>query len=118
VAVLLLPAYAVTVILARTIGGSVPDRTGDRRTLIAAAPTAAAGLLVIALAPSATLALAGVVVLGVGQGFAVPALGLLALAPVPPAQHGAASGAFFAWFDAGWRAPLSRWRQPCPPGCG
>jgi predicted MFS family arabinose efflux permease len=42
-----------------------------------------------------------VVVLGIGQGFAVPALGLLALERVPEAQQGAASGAFFAWFDLG-----------------
>jgi MFS family permease len=100
-AVLVLPAYAVTVIAVRTLAGSVPDRVGGRRTLIAAAPTAAAGLLVVALAPSPALSLAGVVILGLGQGLAVPALGLLALEPVPPADHGAASGAFFAWFDAG-----------------
>ena len=31
----------------------------------------------------------------------MPALGLLALARVPPARHGAASGLFFAFFDAG-----------------
>jgi MFS family permease len=100
-ALLVLPVYAITVILMRTLAGSVPDRLGGRRTLTAAAPTAAAGLLVIALAPGAVVALAGVAVLGVGQGFAVPALGLLALAPVPASEHGAASGAFFAWFDAG-----------------
>jgi predicted MFS family arabinose efflux permease len=31
----------------------------------------------------------------------VPALGLLALARVEPARHGAAAGLFFSWFDAG-----------------
>ncbi|HEX4734004.1 MAG TPA: MFS transporter [Thermoleophilaceae bacterium] len=100
-AVLVLPAYAITVILVRTLAGSVPDHLGGRRTLIAAAPTAAAGLLVVAVAPTTAPALAGVVILGLGQGLAVPALGLLALEPVPAADQGAASGAFFAWFDAG-----------------
>jgi hypothetical protein len=40
-------------------------------------------------------------VLAAGQALAVPALGLLALARVPEARHGAAAGLFFAWFDAG-----------------
>ena len=98
---LVLPAYAGTIILVRTLAGSAPDRLGGRLTLGAAAPTAAAGLLLIGLVHVSALALAGVVVLGLGQGLAVPALGLLALGRVAPAQHGAASGLFFAWFDGG-----------------
>jgi MFS family permease len=98
---LVLPAYALTVILVRTFAGSAPDRFGGRATLIAAASAAALGLLVVALAPTTAAALAAVVVVGAGQALAVPALGLLALAPVPAAEHGAASGLFFAWFDAG-----------------
>ena len=75
----------------------------------AATALAAAGLLVTALAGSTALALAGTAVLAAGQGVAVPALGLLALERVPPARHGAASGLFFAFFDAGVAAggPLS-----------
>jgi MFS family permease len=99
--VVVLPLYALTVILVRTFAAGVPDRLGGRRTLSLSAPTAAAGLLLVSAAPTTVVALAGVFVLGLGQGFAVPALGLLALAPVPEAQHGAASGTFFAWFDAG-----------------
>jgi MFS family permease len=99
-ATVVLPTYAVTVILVRTLGGSTPDRLGGRRTLALAAPTAAVGLLVTAFAPGAG-ALAGVAVLGVGQALAVPALGLLALESVPATQQGVASGVFFAWFDAG-----------------
>jgi predicted MFS family arabinose efflux permease len=89
------------VIAARTAGAGIPDRFGARTTLAAAAPAAAAGLLAVALASGAVAVLAGVVVLAAGQALAVPALGLLALAGVPPAQHGAAAGMFFAWFDAG-----------------
>jgi hypothetical protein len=39
--------------------------------------------------------------MAVGQGLAVPSLGLLALASVPPSRHGRTAGAFFAYFDAG-----------------
>src|SRR4051794_37491502 len=94
---LVVPAFALTAILARTLGARIPDRFGARKTLAVAAPTAAAGLLLIALRP----VLPGVVLLGAGQALAVPALGLLALARVEPARHGVAAGLFFSWFDAG-----------------
>jgi predicted MFS family arabinose efflux permease len=41
------------------------------------------------------------VILALGQGLAVPALGLLGLARVPARSQGAAAGLFFAFFDAG-----------------
>jgi predicted MFS family arabinose efflux permease len=94
---LVVPAFAVTVILARTLGAGIPDRFGARATLAAAAPLAAVGLVVIASGP----VVIGVVALGAGQALAVPSLGLLALANVEPARHGAAAGLFFSWFDAG-----------------
>jgi predicted MFS family arabinose efflux permease len=94
---LAVPAFALTVIAARTLGAGIPDRFGARATLAAAAPTAAAGLVLTAIGP----AVAGVVLLGAGQALAVPALGLLALARVEPARHGVAAGLFFSWFDAG-----------------
>lgn len=91
------PAFALTVIAVRTLGANIPDRFGARTTIAAAAPTAAIGLLLIATAP----VIPGVVLLGAGQALAVPALGVLALANVEPARHGAAAGLFFSWFDAG-----------------
>jgi predicted MFS family arabinose efflux permease len=91
------PAFAVTVILARTLGAGIPDRFGARATLAVAAPVAAAGLVCVAVGP----VVPGVVLLGAGQALAVPALGLLALARVAPTRHGAAAGLFFSWFDAG-----------------
>jgi hypothetical protein len=90
-------AFAATVIAVRTLGAGIPDRFGARATLAAAAPTAATGLVLVA----AGTTLPGVVLLGAGEALAVPALGLLALARVAPARHGAAAGTFFAWFDAG-----------------
>lgn len=100
---LVVPLFALGVIATRTLGARLPDRLGGRRTVLLAAPVAASGLLVVALAgPDATpLALLGTALLAVGQGFAVPGLGLLALAGVPGERHGAAAGLFFAFFDAG-----------------
>ena len=90
-------AFAIAVIATRTLGAGIPDRFGPRATLAVAAPTAAAGLVIVATGPT----LPGVVMLGAGQALAVPSLGLLALANVAPAHQGAAAGTFFAWFDAG-----------------
>jgi predicted MFS family arabinose efflux permease len=94
---LVVPAFAITVIAARTLGAGIPDRFGARATLCAAAPAAATGLVLIAIGP----VVPGVVLLGAGQALAVPALGLVALSRVEPARHGAAAGLFFSWFDAG-----------------
>jgi MFS family permease len=96
---LVVPAFAATVIVARTLGGGIPDRFGARPTLAVAAPLAAAGLAMVAAGKVTVLP--GVIALGAGQALAVPALGLLALSRVPAARHGAAAGLFFAWFDAG-----------------
>jgi MFS family permease len=98
---LVVPAFAIAVIAVRTLGASIPDRIGARRTLAFAAPMAAAGLVTVALSNGSAAVVAGVVALGAGQALAVPALGLLALSRIDPARHGAAAGAFFAWFDAG-----------------
>ena len=98
---LVVPVFAVVVILARTLGAGLPDRLGGRRMVIAAAGAEAVGLAVYALAGRPPLALGALLVLSAGQSLAVPGLGLLALAGVPAAEQGAAAGAFFAWFDAG-----------------
>lgn len=55
----------------------------------------------MAVTTSTPVAVFGLVVMAIGQGLAVPALGLLALASVPPSRHGRTAGAFFAYFDAG-----------------
>jgi MFS family permease len=98
---LVVPVFALTVIAVRVLGGSVPDRVGPQRTLLVTGPLAAAGLAGVAAAHGTALVLAAVAVLAAGQALAVPALGLLALAHVPAARHGAAAGLFFACFDAG-----------------
>jgi predicted MFS family arabinose efflux permease len=100
-AALVIPIFGVGVILSRTALAKVPDRFGGRRTLLAAATTEAAGLVVLSFAGSTALAVVALVVLAIGQGLAVPSLGLLALQGVPRGAQGAAAGLFFAYFDAG-----------------
>jgi MFS family permease len=98
---LAVPLFGAGVIVSRTVLGWVPDRVGATRTLTAAVLAEAAGLAAVALSPLPALTIAALLVMAVGQGLAVPALGMLALAVVPPGDHGAAGGLFFGYFDAG-----------------
>ena len=79
----------------------IRDRFGSARTLSAAVLIESAGLAGMAAATSTPAALLALVVMAIGQGLAVPSLGLLAPASVPPSRHGRTAGAFFAYFDAG-----------------
>ena len=101
IATFVIPVFGVGVIASRTILAGIPDRLGAPRTLSLAVALEAAGLAGLAAATSAPTALFALVVMAVGQGLAVPSLGLLALASVPPSRHGRTAGAFFAYFDAG-----------------
>jgi MFS family permease len=101
IAAFVIPVFGAGVIASRTILAGIPDRLGPPRTLSAAVTLEAAGLVGLAVATNAPAALASLVVMAVSQGLAVPSLGLLALASVPPSRHGRTAGAFFAYFDAG-----------------
>jgi predicted MFS family arabinose efflux permease len=98
---LAVPLFGAGVIVSRTALGWVPDRCGAAATLCGAVVAEAVGLVGVAASSSFPVTIAALLVLAVGQGLAVPALGLLALAAVPPADHGAAGGLFFGYFDAG-----------------
>ena len=98
---LVIPVFGAGVIASRTILAGIPDRFGAPRTLLAAVALESAGLAGMAAATSSPVALVALLVMALGQGLAVPSLGLLALASVPPSRHGRTAGAFFAYFDAG-----------------
>jgi MFS family permease len=106
---LVVPVFAVVVIAVRGAAGSVPDRFGAERTLIASCPVAAAGLLGVGLLGDTGLVVLALALLAAGQALAVPALGAIALRDVPPSHHGSAAGLFFAWFDAvvGFGGPVA-----------
>ena len=101
IASLVIPVFGIGVIASRTILAGIPDRFGAPRTLTVAVAIESAGLAGMAATTSTPVALVALVVMAVGQGLAVPSLGLLALGSVPPSRHGRTAGAFFAYFDAG-----------------
>jgi predicted MFS family arabinose efflux permease len=114
----IVPGFAAGVIVSRAGLGFLPDRYGPRKVLLVAAFVEAIGLAGFATVTHPVPAIAALVALAGGQGLAVPALGVLAIEAVPPAQHGATAGAFFAWFDGGvgLGGPLvglvARWSSP------
>ena len=95
------PLFSMGVIAGRTVLGWVPDRVGSARTLGVAVLAEATGLVGVALASTLPVTVSALVLLALGQGLAVPALGMRALSAVPSADHGAASGLFFGYFDLG-----------------
>jgi predicted MFS family arabinose efflux permease len=101
IAKLVIPVFGIGVIASRTVLAGIPDRFGAARTLSGAVLLESAGLAGLAAATSPPVALLALVVMALGQGLAVPSLGLIALASVPPSRHGRTAGAFFAYFDAG-----------------
>jgi MFS family permease len=101
IASLVIPVFGTGVIASRTILAGIPDRFGAPRTLTVAVAIESAGLAGMAATTSTPVALVALVVMAVGQGLAVPSLGMLALQSVPASRHGRTAGAFFAYFDAG-----------------
>jgi MFS family permease len=94
-------AFAVAVFACRLVLSRVPDRAGARRTATAAGLLEAAGLLIIALAHSLTVALLGAIVVGVGFSMLFPSLALMVVGRVGGDRRGSALGAFTAFFDIG-----------------
>ncbi|MEU4269212.1 MFS transporter [Streptomyces sp. NPDC026092] len=75
--------FALTMTIGRLTGTTLLERLGQTRTLVAGGATAAAGMLLGALAPSVWAALLG---------FAVTGLGLANIFPVAVARAGALAG--------------------------
>jgi len=93
--------FATMIVLTRLIGGDLPDRVGPTRVAAAAALGEAAGLALIALAPSLTVALLGALAMGAAFSLLYPSLSLIVVERIPETRRGAALGTFTALFDAG-----------------
>ena len=91
--------FAGVVILVRLVGRTIPDRLGARVAASVACTAVAAGLLVVALWPSAAGLLVGTAIFAVGQAFAYPAIALLATARASRAERSAALAAVIAFVD-------------------
>jgi MFS family permease len=94
-------AFAASVVAGRILLGWLPDRFGSIPCVIGAGISEAAGLVVIALAPSLPLALLGAVGMGTGFSLLFPSLALLVVNRVPEERRGVAMGTFTAFFDLG-----------------
>ena len=94
-------AFAAMIVITRLVAGDLPDRLGPARVAIGATLVEAAGLLVIALAHSLPVALAGGMAMGAAFSLLNPSLMLIAVGRVSENARGAAMGTYTAFFDAG-----------------
>jgi MFS family permease len=92
-------AYAVALIVARLLFGHLPDRLGGARVALVSILIEAAGLAMIWMASSATIAALGAAITGLGYALAFPSLGVEVVRRAPPEARGLAMGAYTACLD-------------------
>jgi predicted MFS family arabinose efflux permease len=98
-AVLCLSLFGASFIGARLLFGNFINRLGGFRVAIACLSVESLGLLLLWLAPTPGLALAGAALTGFGFSLVFPALGVEAVNLVPAASRGAAVGAYSLFID-------------------
>jgi MFS family permease len=94
-------SFAAMIVITRLLAGDLPDRVGPARVAIWATLVEAIGLLVIALAHSLPVALAGGMAMGAAFSLLNPSLMLIAVGRVSENARGSAMGTYTAFFDAG-----------------
>ncbi len=92
-------AYAVALIVARLLFGHLPDRLGGAKVALVCVLIEAAGLLLMGLAASVTVAAAGAALTGLGYALVFPSFGVEAVRRAPPESRGSAMGAYTACLD-------------------
>ncbi|HTI02085.1 MAG TPA: MFS transporter [Acidisoma sp.] len=98
-AALAVTAFGLFFILARLIFVNSIAREGGLRVACASFATEALGLIILGLAPSPLIAVAGAALTGFGFALVFPALGVEAFARVPATSRGAALGVFTVFLD-------------------
>ena len=98
-AALCLSLFGACFIGARLLFGNLINRIGGYRVAIACLSVETVGLLLLWLAPSAELALAGAALSGFGFSLVFPALGVEAVNLVSASNRGAAVGAYSLFID-------------------
>ena len=94
-------AFASTVVATRLLAGNLPDRIGPLRCAAGAAVVEAIGPLLIAVASTLPVAIAGALAMGAAFSTIYPSLSLVVVDRVREDRRGAALGTFTAFFDAG-----------------
>jgi MFS family permease len=92
-------AFAGAFILARVVGGHLPDKLGGARVALASVLIEAAGQALIWLASGPAMALAGAMLRGIGWSLVYPSFGIEAVHRAPPESRGLAMGAYTAFLD-------------------
>lgn len=96
-----LTGFGSSYILVRLIFGGLPDRIGGYPSAVISLLVETAGLIVIWLAQSPELALAGAILTGAGYSLVFPSLGVEALKLASAESRGIVLGAYLACFDFG-----------------
>lgn len=96
---LALTAFGICFALMRAVGGHLPDKLGGPRVAMAAMALETVGLLLLAMAPTALLALIGAGITGLGVSLNYPSLGLVVVAQVEPSVRSTALGTYTAFQD-------------------
>jgi MFS family permease len=91
--------FAVALILARVVGGRLPDRFGGARVALYCLGIQALGLTLIYTADAGVAAIIGAGIAGAGFSLVFPSLGLEAIRRVSAANRGIAMGAYNAFVD-------------------
>ena len=91
--------FALAFILTRITLGHLADRFGGAKVALICVLVEAAGLALLELAPTFTLALVGAALTGFGYSLVYPGLGVEAVRRVPAESRGLAMGAYTAFLD-------------------
>jgi MFS family permease len=92
-------AFATAFILTRLSLGHLADRFGGAKIALLCAVVEAAGLALIWLSPSSSLALTGAALTGIGYSLVYPGFGVEAVRSAPAQSRGLAMGAYTAFLD-------------------
>ncbi|GAA0749514.1 arabinose transporter [Ideonella azotifigens] len=92
-------AFSAAFVAARLVGSQLPDRFGGARVAACGMLVETAGLALLALAPSATVALLGSALTGLGYSLVFPGLGLEVVRGAPSGHRALALGSYTACLD-------------------
>ncbi len=99
--VVVLSCYSAVYAGTRLVIGRLPDQLGPRRVAVWSGIGEAAGLLIIAVAPSLLVAVLGSLVMGAGFSLLHPSLALMVMNRTERSKQGAAIGAYTSFWDLG-----------------
>jgi MFS family permease len=96
-----LTGFGFAFIVVRLVFGHLPDQIGGKRVAQVSLTVAVLGQLLLWMSDRSSLAMLGVILTGAGLSLVFPAFGVSVVKRVPPANRGAALGAYVAFFDIG-----------------